>query len=160
MANEEPVDPMQVHLSSKTVVPSEIVTEAPARRTIILLADDNEDTRMAVSEFLAMKGYEVVTVADGRAALARIRETRPDLVLMDIQMPGMNGLEAMQQLRGDPEFHSLIILALTAMGMPGDREMCLSAGADDQLLKPIRLRSLVETIEAWLAGRTGPRQAG
>jgi CheY-like chemotaxis protein len=75
---------------------------------------------------------------------------RPDMILMDIQMPGMNGLDAIAHLRGKAEFAAIPIIALTALAMPGDRERCLRAGATEYMSKPVRLKSLKQMIEALL----------
>jgi CheY-like chemotaxis protein len=89
-----------------------------------------------------------VTVArNGREAIVSAQEERPDIILMDIQMPGMDGLEAIRRLRAEPGMGQVPILAVTALAMPGDRERCLAAGADGYLAKPVSFRTLVATIE-------------
>jgi CheY-like chemotaxis protein len=84
---------------------------------------------------------------NGADALLRLREAKPDLILMDIQMPGMDGLEVMQQVRKDDGLQHIPIVALTALAMPGDRDRCLAAGADEYLSKPISLQRLIYLIE-------------
>jgi PAS domain S-box-containing protein len=116
----------------------------------ILLAEDNEATIQLLSEYLAARGYRVVLARNGLEAIERTREERPALILMDIQMPGMDGLEATRLLRTDSTLASLPIIALTALAMHGDRERCLAAGVDEYLSKPVRLRSLMEVIESFL----------
>ena len=114
--------------------------------THVLLVDDNEMNILAIGEYLQDTGFMVTLARDGREALARAGEIRPDIVLMDVQMPGMDGLEATRRLRQMPGCHDLPIVALTALAMPGDRERCLEAGADDYLIKPVSLKHLVKTI--------------
>ncbi|NTV62744.1 MAG: response regulator [Oscillochloris sp.] len=116
----------------------------------ILLAEDNEANVLAISEYLNAKGYEVVLAVNGYEALARADTTRPDLILMDIQMPEMDGLEAILRLRDRPDYQKTPIVALTALAMPGDRERCLAAGATAYMTKPISLRGLMALIEQLL----------
>ena len=90
--------------------------------------------------------------ADGLEAIEKAKQLRPDIVLMDISMPHMDGLEAIRRLREDPRFGSVPIVALTALAMPGDRERCLEAGATEYLSKPVDLKSLVRMLH----GLMGP----
>lgn len=117
----------------------------------ILLAEDNEVNRVTLSDYLVAQGYEVRVACQGQEALQIAAEWRPDLIIMDIQMPGLDGLEVIRWLRADVIFAATPIIAVTALAMPGDRERCLSAGANDYFAKPIRLRQLVERIEQFLA---------
>ena len=87
---------------------------------------------------------------DGAEAIAVAQQTAPDIVLMDIQMPRMDGLRAIRSLREDPAFRKTPIIALTALAMPGDRERCLEAGADDYVGKPVGLKELDQTIQRWI----------
>ena len=127
-------------------------TNAPMSRDIhhglILLADDNPPNTLTMGEYLESYGYQVVTARDGFEAINKAQEINPDVILMDIQMPVMNGLEAISRLRADSGFASTPIIALTALAMPGDRERCLQVGADEYLSKPVRLKLLLKTIEA------------
>jgi len=122
-----------------------------ARRERVLVAEDNPANLMAVADYLTAKGYRVVVAHDGAEAVARARETRPDVMLMDIQMPGMDGLEATRQMRADATLAAIPIIALTALAMPGDRERCIAAGVDVYLTKPVPLPELVATIETCCA---------
>ena len=124
----------------------------PAEQPWILLVEDNEESINAVQDYLVVKGYRVVVARDGAEAIQRAREERPDLILMDIQMPGMDGLEATRRLRADAaqSVATVPIIALTALAMPGDRERCLAAGVNEYLSKPISLKGLVQAIEAQL----------
>jgi len=115
---------------------------------VILLAEDHEPNIKAIRDFLRFKGYEVIVARNGVEAVARAKKEQPDLILMDIQMPEMDGLEAIEQLRSEGVDGEMPIIALTSLAMPGDRERCLAAGANDYLSKPVRLQALVEMIEA------------
>ena len=117
----------------------------------ILLADDHEVNTMMLGEYLQSRGYEVTTARNGLEALAKAEDTLPHLIIMDIQMPEMDGLEAIQHLRADSRFISTPIIALTALAMSGDRERCLEAGADEYMSKPVSLRMLAEKIQEILS---------
>ncbi|MDO9303016.1 MAG: response regulator, partial [Anaerolineales bacterium] len=113
----------------------------------ILLVEDNAINMMVSNDYLSANGYHVDTATNGFEAIESAQTHKPDLILMDIQMPGMNGLEAIKRLRATPGFDSIPIIALTALAMPGDRERCLEAGADEYLAKPVSLKKLEEIIE-------------
>jgi PAS domain S-box-containing protein len=113
----------------------------------ILLVEDNEINRLVTRDYLMDKGYQVLTAINGFEALAQVRAHEPKVILMDIQMPGMDGLEAIRQLRALPAFATVPIIALTALAMPGDRERCLEAGANEYLTKPVSLKLLRQRIE-------------
>jgi len=113
----------------------------------ILLAEDNENTILTIDEYLQNKGYQVVVARDGYEAIQRAEEVHPDVILMDIQMPELDGLEAIRHLRAKPEWMATPIIALTALAMPGDRERCLASGANAYLTKPVSLKGLVMLIE-------------
>jgi signal transduction histidine kinase/CheY-like chemotaxis protein len=116
----------------------------------LLLAEDNEDNREMLAGYLRSKGYQVLIARNGIEALSVARQAPPSMILMDIQMPEMDGLEATRQLRADPALRNTPIVALTALAMPGDRERCLDAGMDDYLSKPVGLKELLRTITVWL----------
>jgi len=126
------------------------VKASHAEQRLILLAEDNEDNINTMSDYLLTRGYWVVVARNGAEAVERAMEERPDVILMDVQMPAMDGLEATRRIRADANLKAVPIIALTALAMPGDRERCLDAGADVYLSKPVSLRMLVETIEARL----------
>lgn len=120
---------------------------------LILLAEDSEANIEAITGYLEATGHRLIVARDGTEAFHLVREMRPDLILMDIQMPGMDGLEAIRQIRADVTLSHIPIIALTALAMPGDADRCLEAGADHYLSKPVRLRKLVEIIAEAIARR-------
>ena len=101
---------------------------------------------LTIGDYLNDHGYEIVSAHDGLEAIEKAEEIKPDIILMDIQMPTMNGLDAIHRLRQNPLFRSTPIIALTALAMPGDRERCLQAGANEYLSKPVSLKRLLKTI--------------
>jgi PAS domain S-box-containing protein len=119
-------------------------------RGCILLAEDNMSNILTIGEYLETHGYHVIVAHDGVEALEKAQENNPDLVLMDIQMPGMDGLETTRRLRMDARFANTPIIALTALAMPGDRERCLQAGANEYMTKPVSLKRLRTTIQEQL----------
>jgi two-component system, cell cycle response regulator DivK len=112
----------------------------PARR--ILIADDKASSRELVRTILENFGYEVQEAEDGIKALEAIRNGLPDLVLLDLQMPGLTGHEVLAQLRADEQFANLPVVALTASAMAGDRDKALAAGFTSYLAKPVTLSTL------------------
>ena len=124
----------------------------------VLLVEDNEENRDALSRHLRRKGYEVVIAVDGRGGVDVAREETPDLILMDMSLPVLDGWQATRQLKAAPEMRGIPIIALTAHAMAGDRERALEAGCDDYDTKPIEFPRLLAKIEAALAKK--PRPAG
>lgn len=122
----------------------------PDNAPLILIVEDNETNIMMVSSYLQAKGYRALLANNGQQAISLAQAHRPDLILMDIQMPDMDGLEAIQHLRRDPCLVSVPIIALTALAMTGDRERCLTAGANDYVTKPIKLKQLTELLATLL----------
>ena len=122
-----------------------------ADRPTILLIEDTREVVMMLVDYLEMAGYKLVTAQDGVEGLEQARLCHPDLILMDIQMPRMNGFEATQKLREKPEFQNIPIIALTALAMPNDRQRCLDAGMDEYISKPVNLKALTKTIQQLLA---------
>ncbi|HEY9810407.1 MAG TPA: response regulator [Halomicronema sp.] len=118
---------------------------------LILLAEDNEANINTIVEYLEIRGYRLATAFNGVEAVQMTQQLKPDLVLMDIQMPEMDGLQATRLLRATPEFTKMPIIALTSLAMPGDREKCFEAGVNEYLAKPVSLKKLVETITQHLA---------
>ena len=108
----------------------------------VLVADDKESSREFVRTVLEHAGYVVAEAADGREALAKVREDPPDLVVLDLHMPGLDGFAVMEALRQDARYFSLPVVALTASAMQGDRERALAAGFVDYMTKPISVNVL------------------
>jgi CheY-like chemotaxis protein len=125
----------------------------------ILIADDNEVSARILNDYLEADGFRVLVAHDGADAIQKTREFHPNLILMDIQMPGMDGFEAIRRIRADEAFKDIPILAVTALAMPGDRERSLEVGANGYISKPVVLRHLLETIHSNVAIKTG-RVAG
>ncbi len=118
---------------------------------MLLIAEDNDTIVQTYSEYLQAIGYRVIVAHNGIEAVEKTLETRPNLVLMDIQMPQMDGLEAINRIRADQEVAHIPIIALTALAMPGDRQRCFDAGANGYLSKPVSLVDLTTTIRGLLA---------
>jgi PAS domain S-box-containing protein len=118
------------------------------QESVILLAEDNAENVTTLSEYLQIFGYQVIHAQDGKEALEKANLFFPDMILLDIQMPVMDGFEVMRRLRQDARFKETPILALTALAMPGDRELCLEAGASDYVTKPVRMKDLLDKIKA------------
>ncbi|MFM7407380.1 MAG: PAS domain S-box protein [Cuspidothrix sp.] len=129
---------------------TEVITGAIAEIPLILLAEDNEANITMFVEYLSLKGYRLVVARNGRMAINLAQQTHPDVILMDIQMPEMDGLEAIQRIRQLPELADTPIIALTALAMSGDRDRCIAMGANDYLSKPVSLKQLVKKINAYL----------
>lgn len=118
----------------------------------ILVVEDNPDNMYVLDHLLTRKGYVVRQAVRGEEALAQIRQQQPALVLMDMQMPGMDGYAVVRELRQIPELATLPIIAVTANSMPGDREQTLAAGCTDYVAKPISPRELLQLVEHYLGG--------
>ena len=119
----------------------------------ILLVDDFEDGLEMYQEYLTYRGYHVVVARDGEEAIAQARAHRPDVVLLDIRMPGMTGTQAMRILRSDPSFERTPIVALTAHALEGERIDALAAGFDDLIPKPCLPDQLAFAVERILTAR-------
>src|SRR5579864_7160305 len=102
----------------------------------ILIVDDNEQHRQLSRDLLRAHGYSVDMASDGVEALSKIRERQPDLVLLDIKMPGISGLDVAQTVRRDPKLAALPVVAVTAFAQQGDRQACIDAGCDEYISKP------------------------
>jgi CheY-like chemotaxis protein len=118
--------------------------------TKILLVEDNEMNRDMLSRRLARKGYEVSIAVDGKQGVEMAERDMPDLILMDMSLPVLDGWEATRRLKGADATRAIPIIALTAHAMSGDRERALDAGCDDYDTKPIELPRLLEKIESML----------
>ena len=122
----------------------------------ILIVEDNENNRCLFRDILIFHGYKVSVASDGQEGVALARELMPDLILMDIQMPGMDGLTAGGILKGDPATSGLKIVAITSFAMRGDQEKILATGFDGYLSKPISTRELPGLVKQWLDGKNQP----
>jgi two-component system, cell cycle response regulator DivK len=125
---------------------------------LILLVEDNEKNRKLVRDLLTVKGYRVVEAETGEDAVRLAREHRPALVLMDIQLPGIDGIEALRRLRAEPATAQIPVLAVTASAMARDRQTILAAGFDGYQAKPISVRPFLELVHEMLTRppRRGP----
>ncbi|HEU0167492.1 MAG TPA: response regulator [Chloroflexota bacterium] len=117
----------------------------------ILLVEDNELNRDMLSRRLERRGYSVVLAVDGNEGLTRARADAPDLILMDMSLPVLDGWEATRQLKADASTSSIPVIALTAHAMAGDKEKAEEAGCDDYDVKPVDLERLLSKMEALLA---------
>ena len=120
--------------------------------TTILIVEDNEMNRDMLSRRLERKGYQVLIAIDGAMGLDVVREKMPDLVLMDMSLPVVDGWEATRRMKADESLRRIPVIALTAHAMANDREKALEAGCDDYDTKPIELPRLLGKIEVLLAG--------
>ena len=116
----------------------------------ILIVDDNATNMKLVRILLASEGYDVRTAADAEEALNVLKEFYPRLILMDVQLPGIDGLELTRRLKSDPATRDITILGLTAYAMKGDKERIIAAGCDGYIPKPIDTRTLPELVAGYL----------
>lgn len=119
----------------------------------ILLIEDNEMNRDMLSRRLQRKGYDVLIAVDGAEGVALAKDQLPDLILMDMSLPIVDGWEATRQLKADTKTKHIPIIAQTAHAMSGDREKCIAAGCDDYATKPVELPTLLAKIEKHLANQ-------
>ncbi|MEE3719988.1 response regulator [Tumidithrix elongata RA019] len=115
-----------------------------------MVAEDNPANSQTFCNYLESRGFRLLLAKDGLEAIALAKAQNPALILMDIQMPKMDGLEATRHIRADRQISHIPIVALTGLAMPGDREKCLEAGANEYLAKPVRLKHLLSTIQQFL----------
>lgn len=154
-----PIDVNNVSSSAvKTTSIRPPVLTNPTERTrgkgvCVLVAEDNPANVISVESYLSAKGFTVLVANNGQEAVAQALAERPDLILMDIQMPVLNGFDAIRILRQSQECASTPIIALTALAMEGDKEACLAVGANDYLSKPIMLGQLVDKINRFISVR-------
>jgi DNA-binding response OmpR family regulator len=117
----------------------------------VLVVDDEPNIVLSLEFLMQQAGFEVVTAEDGEDALARVADAPPDLILLDISLPGISGFDVLEQLRHDPQHARLPIIMLTAHGREVEREKGLALGADDYVTKPFSTQALVEKVKALLA---------
>jgi two-component system cell cycle response regulator DivK len=120
----------------------------------ILLIEDNEQNRDALSRRLQRRGYDVIMAVDGRQGVAMAQAERPDLILMDLNLPDVDGWEATRRLKEAPETRAIPIMAMTAHAIAGDQERALQAGCDDYHAKPVDFQRLLTQIETLLTKPT------
>jgi two-component system, cell cycle response regulator DivK len=118
----------------------------------VLVVEDNERNMKLFRDVLHASGYRTLEAATGERAVELVFEHRPDLVLMDIQLPDIDGIEALDRVRADERFSSVPVLALTAQAMEGDRERFLAAGFDGYLSKPVNIAEFVDTVRRYCEG--------
>lgn len=116
----------------------------------ILVVEDNADNRVLIMDVLDSMAYEVIIATDGEEGIRKAHSERPDLILMDISLPQIDGLTATRRIKATPELRHIPIIALTAHAMVGDRERALDAGCDDYVSKPIDLRELADKLTRYL----------
>ena len=121
----------------------------------VLVVEDNEKNMKLFRDVLSATGYRTLEATTGSEAVEMAAEHAPDLVLMDIQMPDFDGVEALRRLRADARTASLRVLAVTAQAMQGDREHFLAAGFDGYLSKPVNVQELLGTVRRYCDGRAG-----
>jgi len=120
---------------------------------LILVVEDNEKSRKLVRDVLTFKGYEIIEAETGEAGVRLAQERRPSLILMDIRLPGIDGIEALGQLRAEPATREIPVLAMTASVMTEHRQKVMDAGFDAFQSKPITVKDFVAAVEQLLEGR-------
>ena len=123
------------------------------REATVLYVEDNEYNRKIVRQLLTRTSYRLREAADGEAALGMVREERPDLILMDVQLPKMSGLEVTRALRDDPATAAVPIIVVTSFALSGDEQRAMAAGASAYIAKPYSPRELLALINTFLAER-------
>ncbi|GAV32155.1 MAG: response regulator [Anaerosomatales bacterium] len=121
----------------------------------VLLVEDNPQNRYLLTFLLERSGYEVVTAEDGEAAIEAVPAYLPDVILMDVQLPKLDGYEATRRIKADERFARIPILALTAHSMKGDRAKALEAGCDDYITKPVDIDVLLRRIQEVVGAEPG-----
>ena len=116
----------------------------------VLIVEDNELNMKLFHDLLEAQGYETLETREGLSALSLAREHRPDLILMDIQLPEISGLDVTKTLKADPELHRIPVIAVTAFAMKGDEERIRQGGCEAYISKPISVTKFIETIKSFL----------
>jgi CheY-like chemotaxis protein len=135
--------------TSRQAQVADAISSVPVDRGLILLVEDDPANVMMIGDYLEGKDFQVVVAHNGLEALAQASEINPNIILMDIQMPVMDGFESIRLLRANPRFAATPIIALTALAMQDDQKLCLQAGASEYMSKPCSLKLLVEMIEQY-----------
>jgi len=120
----------------------------------ILVVEDQEDLRGVLRDLLTGSGFEVAEAADGRTGVAKAKSERPDLILMDIQLPGIDGYEASRQIKADPDLQATPIIAVSSLAMKGDEEKARASGCDGYVTKPYSPMQLLRLIRGYLGEGT------
>jgi two-component system cell cycle response regulator DivK len=123
--------------------------------SVILIVEDNEKNMKLVRDVLQFKGYQTLEAATATEGLRLAREARPDLVLMDIQLPDIDGIAALTRLRADPQTQKMPVVAVSASVMPDDRQRIIASGFDAYITKPINVKSFIETVERFIGKTQG-----
>ena len=126
------------------------MTSADNKQTVMII-EDHDICAGLLTNLLRAKGYEVIHLVDGKNLIKLANEHLPDLFIMDIQLPGLSGLELTKQLKAAETLNHIPVIAVTAFAMKGDREKCLNAGCDDYIAKPISVPGFIETVERYLS---------
>jgi CheY-like chemotaxis protein len=133
--------------------PNETEAQLPNPVATILVVDDNPINLKLVSDLLAFEGHRVIKAADGEEAADRVQQDPPDLILLDVDLPGIDGLTLAKRLKADSQTADIIIVALTAFAMKGDRQKAMAAGCDAYVTKPIDTRELPAQVAELLQHR-------
>lgn len=116
----------------------------------VLIVEDNKNNRLLIKDVLGYHGYEVIEAVNGSEGIRLAEEHMPDLILLDMQMPVMNGFAAIEKLRNNPSTKNIKIVAVTSFAMKGDKERIIASGADDYIAKPIDTRVLPDMIKTYM----------
>jgi len=122
-------------------------------KKLILIADDDEKHRKILTDVFQAEGCATLTAENGECAIELARSAKPDLIIMDVQMPVLDGLSAVKALKADPDMRSIPVIAITALAMNGDRDRILGAGFNGYLSKPIRIKELRAEVNRYLGGK-------
>ena len=129
---------------------------SPQPKTVLIVEDNTLNLKL-FNDLLEYHGYTILTTTLGGAAVELAREHRPDLILLDIQLPDISGVEAARQLKADEETRAIPIIAVTAFAMSGDREKILATGCDDYLAKPFNVQEFLRMVERYTSGNRNRR---
>lgn len=121
----------------------------------VLVVDDEPNIALSLEYLMREQGFEVRVAVDGDAAIAALKEACPDVVLLDVMMPGKDGYEVCQMIRSTPEWKDIRVIMLTAKGRAIEQEKGLALGADDYITKPFSTRAVIERVQQYMADRTG-----
>jgi two-component system cell cycle response regulator DivK len=123
--------------------------------SLILIVEDNDKNMKLLRDVLQFRGYETIEASTGSDGVRLTHERKPDLVLMDIQLPDIDGMSALKQIRADPASRSIPVLAVSASAMPDDQQRIVSSGFDAYIMKPINIKSFIETVDRFV-GKAKP----